>query len=296
MKTLPGELAAHLAGGVTTLCWCWLVKTHDGRVMGFTDHDRDIAFNGVTFAAATGFDATESEASLGLSVDNVDVSGVLSSDRLNEADLAAGVFDDAEVEIWLVNWAAPEQRSLLRRGNLGEVTRSAHAFSAEIRGVAHRLDQPTGRLYRFGCDAELGDARCGVDIDSPYYRGTGSVVAVDEHRLVVAGLDAFAPGWFARGRFAWLDGANAGRASEVKAHRVTEAGVVIVLWRAMPQAVAAGDAFAVTAGCDKQFSTCREKFANGVNFRGFPHMPGNDFAMSYPRRNDPRNDGGRRGG
>ena len=47
--------------------------------------------------------------------------------------------------------------------------------------------------------------------------------------------------------------------------------------------IAAGDTFAVTAGCDKQFATCRAKFANAVNFRGFPHMPGNDFVAAYPR-------------
>jgi hypothetical protein len=25
------------------------------------------------------------------------------------------------------------------------------------------------------------------------------------------------------------------------------------------------------------------KFANGLNFRGFPHIPGNDFVLSYAR-------------
>ena len=47
-----------------------------------------------------------------------------------------------------------------------------------------------------------------------------------------------------------------------------------------------GDTFTVTAGCDKQFATCQAKFANAVNFRGFPHMPGNDFitADRPPRR------------
>lgn len=297
MRTLPSGLEAHLAGGVTTLCWCWTLTTHDGRVMGFTDHDRDIAFDGVTFEAATGFDGTESESSLGLGVDNLDVSGMLRSDRLNEADLAAGVFDNALIEMWLVNWQAPAERALMRRGNLGEVTRSTHAFSAEVRGLAHRLDQTTGRLYRHGCDADLGDARCGIDPESPVYRGTGTVVRVeDSHRFAVTGLEAFADGWFARGRLRWTHGANEGRAMEVKVHRVAASGTVIGLWQAMAEPVEAGDGFAVTAGCDKQFSTCRGKFANGYNFRGFPQMPGNDFAISYPRRDDPDNDGNSRWG
>jgi uncharacterized phage protein (TIGR02218 family) len=55
--------------------------------------------------------------------------------------------------------------------------------------------------------------------------------------------------------------------------------------------IAAGDAVVLRAGCDKQFSTCRAKFANAQNFRGFPHMPGNDFVLSYAREGDASNDG-----
>jgi uncharacterized phage protein (TIGR02218 family) len=48
----------------------------------------------------------------------------------------------------------------------------------------------------------------------------------------------------------------------------------------MPEPIAAGDAFRVTAGCDKRLGTCLAKFANVPNFRGFPHMPGNDFVLA----------------
>ena len=46
--------------------------------------------------------------------------------------------------------------------------------------------------------------------------------------------------------------------------------------------IATGDAFTVTAGCDKRFATCRARFANAENFRGFPHIPGNDFVIALP--------------
>ena len=92
------------------------------------------------------------------------------SDRLNEDDLAAGLFDDAAIEIWRVNWADTAQRVLMRSGSLGEVRRSGAAFTAEVRGLAHYLQQPKGRLFQSGCDADLGDARCGVDLDDPAFR------------------------------------------------------------------------------------------------------------------------------
>ncbi|HUD53509.1 DUF2163 domain-containing protein [Parvibaculum sp.] len=294
MKNISPELAAHLAGGVTTLCNCWKLTRADGRVMGFTDHDGDLVFDGVTFEAAAGFTASAIESSAGLAVDNLDLAGGFNSERLDESELAAGLYDDAGVEIWRVNWRAPEQRLLMRKGNLGEVSRGATGFTAELRGLAHRLNQPTGRLFQYGCDADLGDARCCVDLGAAAMRGEGVVVAVEENRIVTAtGLGGFAEGWFERGRLVFADGANEGAGGEVKLHAATPSGAVVELWQAAAREIAVGDSFSVTAGCDKQFTTCRAKFGNGANFRGFPHMPGNDFVVSYANSGDV-NDGGSR--
>ena len=58
------------------------------------------------------------------------------------------------------------------------------------------------------------------------------------------------------------------------------AGGVFVLQQAMPNAIAIGDAYSVHAGCDKLLATCRDKFSNVINFRGFPHVPGLDRMVS----------------
>jgi uncharacterized phage protein (TIGR02218 family) len=288
MKPLPAPLQAHLATGTTTLAWCWRITRNDGTRLGFTDHDRDLAFDGTVFEAATGFTASEIKDALGLSVDNLEVSSALRSDRLNEDDLAAGFFDDGAIEIWRVNWADTEQRVLMRSGSLGEVRRSGAAFAAEVRGLAHYLQQPKGRLYQSGCDADLGDARCGVNLADPAFRGTGTVLAAASARLLTAsGLSAYAAGWFTRGLATFTSGANAGRAQEVKRHTLTGTEVAIELWQPMALAIAPGDAFTVTAGCDKRLVTCRAKFANAVNFRGFPHMPGPDYVLAVAKPGEP---------
>jgi len=230
MKSLPPSLQAHLDTGATTLAWCWRVTRTDGSRLGFTDHDRDLTFDGTTFEAASGFTATDIKDTSGLSVDNLEVSSALRSDALNEDDLAAGLYDDAAVEIWRVNWAAPEQRVLMRSGSLGEVRRSGVSFTAEVRGLAHYLQQPKGRLFQYGCDADLGDARCTVDLDDPAFRGTGTVAAASSPRLLTAtGLDTFANDWFTRGLVSFTSGANAGRAQEVKRH-IAGAEATIELW------------------------------------------------------------------
>ncbi|MBI2720356.1 MAG: DUF2163 domain-containing protein [Rhizobiales bacterium] len=292
MRTLEAGFRAHLDTGATTLCHCWRLETGGGEVFGFTDHDLDLTIDGVTYEAQAGLTASEIESSLGLAVDNLEASGALSSASLSEVRLRAGDFDNAAVEIWRVNWQDVSQRILLRSGNLGEVTHGSLGFAAEVRGLAHVLNQPKGRIFQFGCDAVLGDARCGVNLATAAYTATGSVIAAeDNRRLAVAGLDGFDDGWFARGSLTWASGANTGRTAEVKTQRRDGTLMRIDLWQEVASPVASADAFTIRAGCDKQFSTCRGKFGNGVNFRGFPQIPGEDFVLSYATRDDPHNDG-----
>lgn len=293
MRPLPTALQAHLDGGVTTLCRCFRIERNDGLSLGFTDHDRALSFDGTTFEPTDGLDATEDVSETGFAVGGLEVLGALTSDRLDAGDLAAGLFDNAEVTIHLVNWMTPSERHLLRVGRLGEVTLEDGAFRAEVRGLAATLDETRGRTFRPTCDADLGDARCGVNLGAAAFHGAGTVTsAVDRRRFVASGLGGFDKRWFERGRLTWTGGANAGRSAEVRTHRREGSTVTTDLWQAMHGAIEVGDTFTVTAGCDKRFATCRKKFDNGDNFRGFPHMPGNDFALNYARKGD-NNDGGR---
>lgn len=293
MRLIPPDLETHLLTGTTTLCNCWKVTRRDGVISGFTDHDDDLEFDGVTYLAATGFIGSENISRVGLSVDNMEVHAALADASLTEADLANGLYDNADVEIFLVNWASPDQRLLLRRGNIGEVRRGELAFMAEIRGLAHNLQQPQGRLFQSTCDAELGDARCAVDLDHPAYTATAAVTSgAGRDDFESAALSPYASGWFQGGRVEWLTGANAGAIAEVKSHQsIGETSARIITWRPFSALPVAGDQFKITAGCDKRFETCRSKFANQVNFRGFPHIPGNDFLIAAPQRNDGKQDG-----
>lgn len=291
MRQIDTNLAAHIAGGVTTLCRCWRIKRSDGTVLGFTDHDRPLSFGGTDYDPVSGFDASEAVSATGFAVGGMEVAGALSSDRLDADDLAAGRFDHAEVKIYLVNWATTSERQLLRVGHLGEIVRENGAFRAEVRGLAAQLDERRGRAFRPTCDADVGDGRCGVNLGHADFTANGTVVAAsDRRRFTANGLEGFAAGWFDRGLLTWTSGANDGRGGEVRSHRKQSGAAIMELWQPSGAAIVADDTFVVTAGCDKRFETCREKFDNVKNFRGFPHMPGNDFTLSYARQGD-GNDG-----
>jgi uncharacterized phage protein (TIGR02218 family) len=292
MRAIPTALQAKLDSGVTTLCRCWLITRTDAVVQGFTDHDEDVALGGVTCRAGTGLSGSETTQKLGLAVDGSEFSGALEDDSLNEDDLAAGRYDAAALELWLVDWSAPDLRVLLAKGSLGEVRREGTAFTAEVRGLSQPLAQDSGRLFTATCSADLGDARCTIDLSDPAFCGSGAVVALTAtSTFTTSGLNAFDDGWLTAGKLSFTSGANAGLAIEVKSHVKSDSAVTLTLWQAMPQPIVAGDEFTVTAGCDKRFATCHDRFDNVVNFRGFPHIPGNDFVISYPVQGAPGNDG-----
>ncbi len=292
MKALAPGLQAHLDEGTTTLAWCWRIVRSDGLTFGFTDHDLPLVFDGTTFEPESGFTASELRSSSDLSVDAQDAEGVLRSDRITETDILDGRWDNAEVEVWRVNWSDTSQRALLPRGAIGQIRRGRLAFVAEVRSLAHVLGQTVGRTFQATCDAQLGDARCGVDLDNPSYMAHGSVAAALRDRAFVAvGLGSFASGWFTRGTLTWTSGANAGRRAEVAGHgRQEEGEVTVSLLEAPVRPLAIGDSFVIRAGCDKRLETCRAKYANVANFRGFPHIPGQDAVIRYASR-----DGGHEG-
>ncbi len=287
MRVIPVALQAHLDSGVTTLCHCWRLALKSGEVFGFTDHDRVLIFGGTSFEAQAGFTASEMEQGLGLSVDNLEAEGALSSSVIDAVRLRRGDYDHATVEVWRVNWSDVTQRVLLRKGHLGEIMHDGVKFVAELRGLTHLLDQERGRLFGFGCDAALGDARCSVDLELPAFKGAATVTAVSGASLVVSGLAAFADDWFTRGTL--MIGA---RTLSVKRHRTLGSTASIALWQDAGGLISAGNAVVLRAGCDKRFETCRAKFSNAVNFRGFPHIPGNDFVARFAA-GDANNDGGR---
>ena len=292
MSAERDALLAHLEGAVTTVCRAWAVERADGMRLGFTDHDRDLAFSGWDFRADSGMSAGALAQTTGLSVDNMEAVGALSDPAITEADIAAGRYDRATVTIWLVNWAAPEERLVLFRGSLGEVTRAAGGFRADLRGLAEELNQPRGRVYQRGCSCILGDAGCGVDLDEP---GLQAEVAVSQvsgsRRFACEGLAGFAEGWFVRGRLRVLSGAGAGLTGQIQSDTLDGSTRHLELWQEMRAAIAPGDLVRVEAGCAKTLSDCRDKFDNVLNFKGFPYIPGDDWVTSYPQRTG-NNDGG----
>lgn len=166
MRIIPEAMAARIESGAATLCHVWRLKRANGAVSGFTDHDRDLVVGGLTCRAASGWTAGAVETSVGAQGGATAISGGLNADSLTEADIRAGAYDGAEVELWRVDWSAPALKALLWRGRIARIRRQGDAFIAELEGPAAALERVIGRTYGRLCDAVLGDGRCGVDRDA----------------------------------------------------------------------------------------------------------------------------------
>ncbi|WP_429911512.1 DUF2163 domain-containing protein [Glycocaulis sp.] len=293
MLSLPPAMQAALDSGVTQLAWCWLITRRDGVQLGFTDHDGVLDIDGVACEPGSGLIPGHIRADTGSPARGA-AFGAVSSDRISAADIAKGLYDGARVEVWRVDWAEPETRVRVFTGEIGEIRRSGAGFEVELAGLSARLNRRIGRVFSKTCDAELGDARCGVNVSAPAYTGAGSVVELASARSFAAeGLAGFTPGWFAHGRLVWLTGANEGAAARVETHELRGGAVQIALAGAPVFPMAQGDTFQIVAGCDGRAATCRAKFANFARFRGCPHIPGNDVLVRHAG-SEPVRDGGRR--
>lgn len=276
MKTLSANLKAHLQGDYLTVCTLWKVTRADATVYGFTDNSRDVVYDGVTYAAATGHTPSSISTNAGMNVDNLEVEALLDAGSITVADLEAGLWDFAQVEILIVNYLSlGDGHMMLRKGWLGNVKNGRSGFTAELRGMMQPLQQVIGRLYTPNCDATLGDARCAKSLVA--FTVTGTVDSAASARVFTDAARVEADGYFDGGLITWTGGANSGYSMEVK---TSTALGVITLQQPMANAIAMGDTYSLVAGCDKTLAKCRDTFNNVVNFRGFPHVPGIDRMVS----------------
>lgn len=283
MKIYSNGLDIHLVEDTTSLCYCWEIVRRDGVVLGFTDHDRDVLANNVLFLGTTGVTTTQIARRLGLAVDNLELTGAIDDEAITTLDIERGLYDDASVKLYVVNWRDPTQFDNLATGTFGNVNQNEDGFEVEFRTRSHTLSQPMGRIYQRTCDTKLGSAKCRVDLSNPNYTVTPTITAVDGHNITFDVL-GFDDDWFALGKLVESNGAE----HDVKRSRST----TITLWESPVPAPAVGDVVTLIVGCKQDAETCQAKFANIFNFQGCNRIPGNDRLTEYPIRGSAEYNGG----
>ena len=267
---MPGILEDPL----TSIALCWQIERSDGAGLALTSHDHALCIDGTTYDAAPGMLPAAIQRRAGLEPNGGEIAGAISSASLEEQDLILGRWNGARVTMAAVDWQASESGSAaLMQGELGEVRLEQGEFKAELRGAAARLEAAICPETSPECRAELGDRKCRVDMAGRSLLAT--VVELDGRELV---LDQAVDTDFLWGRARFMSGANCGLITVL----VGVDGDRIELRDASRAAIEPGDRIELRHGCDKSFATCIERFGNAANFRGEPHLPGNDLLTRYP--------------
>jgi len=261
-------------GELTSLAFCWTLERRDGAGLGLTSHDRALTIAGTIYRPSPAISPAAVRLRAGLEPQRGEVEGALSNAALSEQDLEMGRWDGAKLSLFALDWQDPDGAQLkLVGGGLGPVSIRDGEFAAELVGAADALAAPVCPETSPECRAELGDRQCRVDLAGR--RETFVITGFSGGEL---GLDRAAGSRFLFGEACLMDGANSGWRSRIIAVSATS----LVLRDVPLAAVPAGCRVRLTEGCDKRFSTCRTRFANSVNFRGEPHLPGNDLLTRYP--------------
>lgn len=259
----------------TVAIW-WRVERRDGVTLGFTSHDRDLAFAGLLHRTAPGMVPSAILRTADFEADSAEIAGALSHDSISAADLAAGRFDGAAVRMGLVDWASLEQ-TLLYVGTIGSVGHEGEGFTAELLSVKEDLARELVVRTSPVCRAEFCGRGCTLSAPRFSHDATLAAIGDDRNAVRLAGT-GLAPSGLRFGTLRWLDGSETGLIRRIEACE----GDWLILDRPVAEDAAAGLAVRVREGCDHTLGTCATRFNNAVNFQGEPFLPGNDLLTSYP--------------
>lgn len=262
--------AVYLASELEGVATFWRIARKDGHTLGFTSHDRDLWFDGVLHRAAPGMVPSAIRRSAGITNDSADVQGALAHDSIRAADLAAGRYDGARFAIGVVDWETL-QASVLYHGEAGAIAQEDGGFTAELQSAKAALQtdlvprtSPTCRATFCGSDCSLSPA---------LFTHEAKCTAIDHEGGLIQLTGGPDPQYLQDGWIRWVDGPHVGLTMQVQ--RVE--GSTIMLDQPLAPTVALGSRVIARQGCDHTLATCHGRFANAVNFRGEPFLPGNDL-------------------
>lgn len=280
IRDISAGLLNDLQQRVTTLCVCWKIVTDDGTVRCYTNRTSTFSYDdgtgARTYKPAIGISPTSIEQSTGTGIDNLNIIGILSTSEISEVDLLTGVYDNAIITVFFLNYMnLSNGHCILIKGRVGEIRLSNAIFDVELRSLTQLLSQDIGDIITPICNAVFCDARCGLNPAS--YTSTGTITSVVSNReFRVSSFSGLGVNILASGVLTFTSGDNNGVKYDIKANDNVGGNGRIELQEEATRTVQIGDTVSVIRGCNKLITTCSSTYNNAKRFRGFPHVPGVD--------------------
>ena len=261
----------------------WQITRQDGTIFRFTDHIKQIEFEGETFDPAGGISASAHSKTAELSIHNIEVYGMISSSIISFEDLNTGKFRNAEIQEWWVDWQYPwVGHFVYARFWITDMKFSGEFWDAQIEGLSRFLRPKIGNVYNRLCRHDFGDAACTINLAT--YTVSGTITTVDQQRYSFSDSSLAGTGsdYFNYGYVEWLTGNNAGLKHEIKEFEDVAGRFIPYLPTEFD--IQIGDTFNAVRGCPKTYDFCLNSVNNLINFGGFPYTPGMDKMVSSPQK------------
>ncbi len=279
MRAASVQLQARLNGESTSLARLWRVTRRDGQVLRFTDSVRPVTIqiapdatpqvyrSDVSFTASAIFTSRSMA-----NQQSVTITFIMDPGGFAETDIRARAYDGAKSEVYVVDYNFPQYGTVsMYQGTFGMITLSDQRvctvevipMDSSLNGIGLATEK-----YQQTCRANLGDARCKVDLSTLKLHFTvasaigGSFVSND---LVQENAH------WALGFVQWATGQNANTTSQVGSSDLGTRSAFLLTPPFYP--IQAGDTGFIFPGCDKLRKTCIDKFNNVLNMRAEPDVP-----------------------
>lgn len=256
-----------------TVATFWRIYRRDGAALAFTSHDRDLSFGGMRHLAAPGMIPAAIRLTAELANDSAEVQGTLNHGSIRASELAAGLFDEAAIEIGAVDWSSLDHHTLYT-GLIGRIEDNTTQFAAELRSTKSLLEQDLVPRTSPTCRAEFCGRGCGLSAARYTSRHTLAGIDLEANRVRIAGIDSEA---HVDGRLRFMAGPQTGIVLGI----IDAESDWLMLDRPLVAGTQTGTRIELREGCDHTIATCAARFANGANFRGEPFLPGNDLLARY---------------
>jgi uncharacterized phage protein (TIGR02218 family) len=259
----------------------------DGTVLGFTEHDVDLVFSGVTYLSTSSFNAFNLNEGADASAKTTELVGAIDS-VITRDELERRLYDYAKIQLLLVNWKSlGDGAIILATASFGPVTIEEFQFRVEIRGMAKPLEDMAGEVCGPACRTDFGSLKCapggtlasGTTINSLLQ--TGTVTATDGVKSVTfSGMSD--PNLPDGGNVIWATGSNTNLSAEIKTINWGTNTLTLQPGAMLVSDIQIGDTFSYFPACDKTFFTCSTIYNNALNFQAEPHAFSPDESLNYP--------------
>ena len=258
MRTLP-KTVNDAVSNLKSFYWCFEISLFSGDKLFLTSFDKIVCHDDVIYTPASGLSIIE---------------GIF-NDSAQDHIILQGIYDEQGIDKKIDVTNAQVKISMVIGGSLYHMvsyyctlyTKYDLHFTIFLEPESVKYNQTIVHAYSKTCRAKFGDSKCKIDKKN----------FSQNYAIANIGIRSFEVFKIMQETGYYIGGDACFNGSTFSSKILNTIDNMIQLDRVIPDNLKNCKTVTLTAGCDKKFITCCNKFNNAVNFRGEPSIPEYNF-------------------